>query len=148
MWVSILFCRILSIICEQNYLSNMSRVIFSVLLIDHWSYRFTKVWIPLRQGVLVTILCDKVCQWLAADQWFSLGTPVSSANKAECHDIAEILLKVPLNTITITAADSQNVQSDLLCYMYLTKIYDFFQYHLSLFRKNVSDWIQNKIRPH
>ena len=31
------------------------------------------VQIPLRQGVLDTTLCDKVCQWLAAGQWFSLG---------------------------------------------------------------------------
>ena len=46
-----------------------------------------------------TTLCDKVCQWLAAGLWFSLGTPVSSTNKADCHDIAEILLKVALNTI-------------------------------------------------
>jgi hypothetical protein len=29
-----------------------------------------------------------------AGQWFSLGTPVPSTNKNECHDIAEILLKV------------------------------------------------------
>jgi hypothetical protein len=31
-----------------------------------------------------------------------LGTPVSSTNTNDCHDIAEILLKVALNTITIT----------------------------------------------
>jgi hypothetical protein len=29
----------------------------------------------------------------------SLGTPVSSNNKTDCHDITEILLKVALNTI-------------------------------------------------
>jgi hypothetical protein len=29
---------------------------------------------PLRRGVLDTTLCDKVCQWLTAGQWFSLGT--------------------------------------------------------------------------
>jgi hypothetical protein len=29
----------------------------------------------------------------------SLGTPVSSTNKTDCHDITEILLKVALNTI-------------------------------------------------
>ena len=40
-----------------------------------------------------------VCQWLAACQWSSL---VSSSNKIVCHDIAEILLKVALNTITLT----------------------------------------------
>ena len=28
------------------------------------------VWTPLRWGVLDTTLCDKVCQWLAAGQWF------------------------------------------------------------------------------
>jgi hypothetical protein len=46
-----------------------------------------------------TILCDKVCQWLATGQWFSPGTPVSSTNKTDRHDITEILLKVALNTI-------------------------------------------------
>ena len=51
---------------------------------------------PLRRGVLDT-LCDKVCQWLAA---VFLGTPVSSTNKTDCHDIAEMLLKVALSTIT------------------------------------------------
>jgi len=33
--------------------------------------------------------------------WFFPGTLVSSTNKTNCHDIAEILLKVALNTITI-----------------------------------------------
>ena len=32
-------------------------------------------------------------------QWFSLGPTVSSTNKTNRHDIAEILLKVALNTI-------------------------------------------------
>ena len=31
--------------------------------------------------------------------WFSPGTPVSSTNKTDHHDITEILLKVVLNTI-------------------------------------------------
>jgi hypothetical protein len=34
-----------------------------------------------------------------AGRWFSPGTPVSSTNKTNCHDIAEILLKVALNAI-------------------------------------------------
>ena len=55
-----------------------------------------RVRIQLRWGVLDTTLCDKVCQWLAAGQWFSPGTPVSSTNKTDRHDIAEILLKVVL----------------------------------------------------
>jgi len=38
----------------------------------------------------------------ATGRWFSPGTPVSSTNKTDCHNIAEILLKVALNTITLT----------------------------------------------
>ena len=44
-------------------------------------------------GVRDTALCRKGCQWLAADWWFSTGTPVSSTNKTDHHDITEILLK-------------------------------------------------------
>jgi hypothetical protein len=32
------------------------------------------------------------------NQWFSPGTPASSTTKSGHHDIAEILLKVELNT--------------------------------------------------
>ena len=46
------------------------------------------------RGVLDTKLCDKICQLIAADGWFSLGTLVSSINKTGHHDIAEILFKV------------------------------------------------------
>ena len=42
---------------------------------------------------------NKDCQLLAAGQWFSPGTPISSTNKTDLHDITEILLKVALNTI-------------------------------------------------
>ena len=55
------------------------------------------------RGVLDITLCDKVCQWLAAGGWFSPGTPVSATNKTDRHDITELLLKVALNTITITS---------------------------------------------
>jgi hypothetical protein len=58
--------------------------------------------IPLRRGVLDTTLCDQACQWLATGRWFSPGTPVSSTNKTDSHDIAEILLKVALSTINQT----------------------------------------------
>jgi prolipoprotein diacylglyceryltransferase len=37
--------------------------------------------IPPKLVLLNITLCDKVCQWLAADRWFSPGTPVSSTNK-------------------------------------------------------------------
>jgi len=58
--------------------------------------------IPFRRGVLDTTLCDKVCPWLATGRWFSPGTPVSSTNKTDRHDITEILLKAALNSITLT----------------------------------------------
>jgi hypothetical protein len=47
-------------------------------------------------------LCHKVCQIFAAGRWFFPGTPVSSSNKTDPHDIAEIFLKVVLNIITLT----------------------------------------------
>jgi hypothetical protein len=52
-------------------------------------------------NVLDTTLCDKVCQRLAAGQWFSPGIPVSSINKMDSHDITEILLKVALQVILL-----------------------------------------------
>ena len=52
-----------------------------------------RVWIPLK---VRCTLCDKVCQW------FFLGTPFSSTNKTDCHDIAEKLLKALLNTTALT----------------------------------------------
>ena len=55
--------------------------------------------IPFRRDVLDTTLCDEVCQWLAIGRWFYTGTPVSSTNKTDRHDITEILLKLALNTI-------------------------------------------------
>ena len=59
------------------------------------------VWIPLRQGLLDTTLCVKVCQWVAIGWWFSPGTPASSTNKTDRHNITEILLNVALSTISL-----------------------------------------------
>jgi hypothetical protein len=53
----------------------------------------------MQSGVLDATLWDNVCQWLAPGRWFCQDTPVSSTKKTDCHDIAEILLKVTLNTI-------------------------------------------------
>jgi hypothetical protein len=49
-----------------------------------------------------TTLSDTFYQWFAASRLFSTGTPVSSTKKTDCRDIAEILLKVALNIITLT----------------------------------------------
>jgi hypothetical protein len=45
------------------------------------------------------VASDNVYQLLAHGLWFSPGTPAFSTTKAGRHDIAEILLEVPLNTI-------------------------------------------------
>jgi hypothetical protein len=39
-----------------------------------------------------TALCDTNCQLFATGQCFSPGTPVSSTNKTDPHDIKEILV--------------------------------------------------------
>jgi hypothetical protein len=44
------------------------------------------------------ISTSRVYQLFAHGRWFSLDTPASSTTKTGHHDIAEILLKVPLNT--------------------------------------------------
>jgi len=67
-----------------------------------------------RRGVLDITLCDKVCQWLATGRWFSPGTPVSSANKTDRHNIAEILLKVALNTLTLTLLEVLHLTYQIL----------------------------------
>jgi hypothetical protein len=62
----------------------------------HWCCEFKS---RSGRGVQLYSLYAKFCQWLATGRWFSPGPPVSSINKTERHDIAEILLKVTLNTI-------------------------------------------------
>jgi hypothetical protein len=57
------------------------------------------VWIPIMARFTRYNFICKVCQWLTTGQWFSL---ISSTNKTDCHDMTEILLKVALNTITLT----------------------------------------------
>jgi hypothetical protein len=58
-----------------------------------------------------TILCYKVCQRLAEGRWFSPGTPVSSTNKTDHHDITEIWFKVALNTINQTIYNLTTIRS-------------------------------------
>ena len=51
---------------------------------------------------------DKVYQLLAHGRWFSAGTPASSTTTTGRHDIAEILLKVGLNT-------KNQIKSNVVC---------------------------------
>ena len=92
---------------------------------DSWIYNYMcnqrlspiklSIRISLRQGVLGTTFCDKVCQWLTVGRWFSPGTSVSSTNRADHHDITELLLKVALITILPIFA-SQGLRSALLMF--------------------------------
>ena len=69
------------------------------------------LWFRTPLMAICTTLCDKVCQWLK--------TLLSSTNKTVCHDIAEILLKVGLNTI------SPNQSCMLvISYMYVCDVID------------------------
>jgi hypothetical protein len=69
------------------------------------------VQIPLLAGVIDTTICEKLVS-AAKGQWFSPGTPVSSINKTDRHDIDEILLNKGNNKITelrtILQRESQN----------------------------------------
>ena len=92
-----LFVLMFSIWCEgPSWSWTYGSWIYNYLCNQCLSPLMLWVRILLRWGVLDTTLCDKVCQWLAAGQWFSLGTPVSSTNKTDHHDKSEILLKVAL----------------------------------------------------
>jgi len=66
--------------------------------------------VPTEVGWVYSIefIWHQDCQWLTAGEWFSAGTPVSSANKTDGHDITEILLKVALETINPTPIWHQN----------------------------------------
>ena len=66
---------------------------YAISAYHHWC-----LWVRNSIRARCTTWCDEVCQWLATDRWFSLGPPVSSTNKTDRHDIAEMLL----NTIKQT----------------------------------------------
>ena len=63
---------------------------------------------PIRRGLApgfvnykkgcTRLATDQVYQSFAHDRWFSPGTPASSTTKTGRHELAEILLKVALNT--------------------------------------------------
>ena len=65
------------------------------------------LWVRISIRARYTILCYKVCQWLATGQWFSLDPQVSSTNKTDRHHRAEILFKVALGTIKQTNKTKQ-----------------------------------------
>jgi hypothetical protein len=71
--------------------------------------------------VRIAATSDKVYQLLAHGQWFSPGTPASSTTKTGRHDIADILLKVALNTKNQIKSNQSSVLHIFLI-MFLTSM--------------------------
>ena len=105
------------ILCVESYMKIVSIVFWYIVLFiytlrgrDRIVVGFTTtcpnqclsplmLWVRISIRARCTTLCDKVCQWLATDQWFSPGPPCSSINETDRYDKTEILLKVAANTI-------------------------------------------------
>jgi len=66
----------------------------------------------------LAVASDKVYQLLAHGRSFSPGTPASSTTKTGRHDIAEILLKVTLNT-----KNQIKSKTVLICYIIIYTVY-------------------------
>ena len=62
-------------------------------------------------------------------RWFSSGTPVSSTNETDRHDITELLLKVVLYTMTLTLLDFVNyhmlINKIVLCFFFCFFFYKY-----------------------
>ena len=85
--------------CGHDHMVVGFATTYAISAYHHWSSEFEfRTWL----GILDITFCDKVYQLHAAGLWFSPGTLVSFTIKIDSHDIAEILLKVALNTMTLT----------------------------------------------
>ena len=69
----------------------------------------------------LTSASDKVYQLLAHGRWFYPGSPASSTTKTGRYDIAEILLKVALNTKTQLKLNSI-ITFSFFCTVNITRI--------------------------
>ena len=86
-----------------RYVLPSTFFIFQTYRIRAWLLYFSLSMNPiLHLDIWYTTLCDKLCQWLVTGRLFSPGTTDSSINDTDRQDIAEILLKVALNTINQT----------------------------------------------
>ena len=81
---------------------------------------------------------------LAHGRWFSPGTPSSSTTKAGGHDIAEILLKVALNTKNKKSINHMVWKTHIkqLFFEFSTLIKWDFEQPISFFNTNITDFIQ------
>ena len=85
------------------YISNKITVLYWIWEASFSArvHRWNQCLSPLTSWVLIPLtLCDKVCQWLAADRCIFLGVfRVPPPIKTDRRDMTDILLKV--NTITL-----------------------------------------------
>ena len=96
--------------CHLNKLCNIMGGLLWPCSYGSWIYNYLcdqcpsplMLWVRISIRARCTTLCDQVCQWLVTGRWLSPCTLVFFTNKADCHDIIEILLKVALNTIKQT----------------------------------------------
>jgi hypothetical protein len=84
---------------------------------------FTPCFVNYKKGCTrLAAASDKVYQLLSHGRWFSPGTPTSSTTKTDRHDIAEILLKVALNT-----KKSNQIKSIIwLCYFFSCHDFEYY----------------------
>jgi hypothetical protein len=87
------FNRIVWVLMVKSWLHTNQTV--WVLMVKSWLHTNQKPSWPWSYGI-------KLVSDLRQSRWFSPDTLVSSTNKPDHHDMTEILLKVVLNTITLT----------------------------------------------
>jgi len=107
------------------------------------------LWVRIPIMARCTTLCDKVCQWLTTGRWFSLGTPFSSTNKTDRHDITKIMLKVALKTIKPTNHQSliiirihptsPSIIRNLDQYVFPTSLLFNVIFYLNIFSKSINN---------
>ena len=91
----------------------LNEIVVPVLPSNSYTHLTNTAWVSARLCKLqkgytrLTTASDKVYQLLAHGRWFSPGSPASSTTKTGRNDIAEILLKVALNTINKSINHSQ-----------------------------------------
>jgi hypothetical protein len=76
----------------------------------------------------------------ATGWWFSQGTLVSSTNKIDCHEIAEIFLKVALNTISLNPIMDW-IRLEMFDLEQITTTHNMFQLETQL-RTKIASYIQ------
>jgi hypothetical protein len=85
----------------KGYLQQRGITFYLYMKPDNQCLSPLKLWVQ----ILFMSKCTRYTimhMWLATGQLFSPGTLLSSTNKTDHHDIAEILLKLALSTITLT----------------------------------------------